>query len=222
MPGNKKPNRKKGKGKSSKVSEIIKRIKTEKYRDLKQFKDDMAYLEKLDKDTWLARFQLNSMITLITFDEVREGFLRSLAALNRWPETTDAYDFNVVTSSLMLGVLIFHIAKVAETEILQELQHAAFICVVSCRLRNKGETVPAANIQVVREGLTLAQNLMEAAYDDDRQAFISALYENTPEYLERHPEVTERHMRMALGKNYERVVQWDKEDALISEFQKNK
>ena len=213
MPGNKRPNRKKGKGKSSKVSGIIGRLKSKKYRYLKQFKDDMAYLEKLDKDTWLARFQLNSMITLTTFDEVREGFLRSLAALNRWPDTRDAYDFNVVTSSITLGVLIFHIAKVAETEILQELQHAAFMSVVCARIRNRDETIPPANIQVVREGLTLSQKLMEAAYDDDRQAFISALYENTPEYLERHPEAIERHMRMALGKNYERVIQWDREDA---------
>lgn len=222
MPGNKKPNRKKGRGKSSHVRDIIRRMATKKYRDAKEFRRDVEYLQKLDRDTFLSRFQLNSMIALTDWDNVQMGFLRSLSALNRWPTTTDAEDFNVVTSSLMLGVLIFHIAKVAEAEILQELQHAAFMCVVCCRLRNKDETVPEANIQVVREGLTLAQNLMEAAYNEDRQAFIEALKENDVEYLAAHPEAVERHMEMALGRNYERVVQWDKEDALISEFQKDK
>lgn len=219
MPGNKRPSRKKGKGKSSKVRAIIQRIKAENYKSLEQFKGDLNYLKKLDNGTYLARFQMNSMIALTTFDEVRKGFLRSLSALNRWPTTTEAYDFNVVTSSLMLGVLIFHMAKVAETEILQELQHAAFMCVVCARIRNNDEVIPEANIKVVREGLALAQDLMEAAYNEDRQAFISALKENTVEYLEAHPEAVDAHMRMALGKNYERVQEWEKENATIWELQ---
>lgn len=219
MPGNKKPSRKKSKGKASKISAIIHRMATKKYRDAEQFKRDIEYLQKNDSATFLARFQLISMIALTDWDNVQMGFLKSLSALDRWPTTTDSEDFGVVSSSLMLGVLIFHIAKVAEVEILQELQHAAFMCVICCRLRNKGETVPEANIQVVREGLTLAQNLMEAAYRDDRQAFISALKENDTEYLKAHPEATERHMRMALGNNYDRVVQWDKEDAIVWELQ---
>lgn len=69
--------------------------------------------------------------------------------------------------------------------------------------------IPAANLQVVREGLALAQNLMEAAYNEDREAFISALKENTVEYIQAHPEVVDIHMKMALGRNYERVMQCD-------------
>lgn len=221
MPGNKRPSRKKGKGKSSKVRAIIQRMKTENYKSLEQFNSDIEYLKKLENDTYLARFKMNSMIALTTFDEVRESFLRSLSALNRWPTSTDSYDFYIVTSSLMLGVLIFHMAKVAETEILQELQHAAFMCVVCARIRNNGEVIPAANLQVVREGLTLAQNLMEAAYNEDREAFISALKENTVEYIQAHPEVVDIHMKMALGKNYERVQEWEKESATVWELKKN-
>lgn len=222
MAGNKKPNRKKSKGKSSHVREIIRRMATKKYRDVEQFRRDVEYLQKLDRDTFLSRFQLNSMIALTDWDNVQKGFLCSLSALNRWQTTKDAEDFNVVTSSLMLGMLIFHIAKVAEQEILQELQHAAFMCVVCCRLRNREETIPDANIGIVRNGLTLAQNLMEAAYNEDRQAFIEALKQNDVEYLAAHPEAVDLHMKMALGRNYERVMQWDQEDALIWELQKVK
>ena len=84
-----------------------------------------------------------------------------------------------------------------------------------------GEVIPAANLQVVREGLSLAQNLMEAAYNEDREAFISALKENTVEYIQSHPEVVDIHMKMALGKNYERVQEWEKESATVWELKKN-
>lgn len=212
MPVSKKPRKK---GKRSRVFDIVRRFKKNNYESVEQFRRDRKYLQELERDTIVARDQLDWMIALTDFENVRTSFLRSLTALNRWNTTEDADDFNLVTSSLMLGILIWHKAKIAEEEVLRDMQHAAFMCVVCARLRSKNHEIPAANIESVRYGLTVAQLVMEAAYNEDRQSFIDALKENAPEFLRKHPELVDVHYRMALGRNYDTVQEWDRKDPLL-------
>lgn len=212
MPTSKKPRKK---GKRSRVFDIVRRFKKNNYESVEQFRRDRKYLQELERDTIVARDQLDWMIALTDFENVRKGFLRSLSALDRWSITEDADDFNVVTSSLMLGILIWHKAKIAEVDVLRDMQHAAFMCVVCARLRSKGHEIPAANIESVRDGLTVAQLVMEAAYKEDRQSFINALKENAPEFLRKHPELVDVHYKMALGRNYDTVQEWDRKDPLL-------
>lgn len=212
MPTSKKPRKK---GKRSRVFDIVRRFKKNNYESVEQFRRDRKYLQELERDTIVARDQLDWMIALTDFENVRKGFLRSLSALDRWSITEDADDFNVVTSSLMLGILIWHKARIAEVDVLRDMQHAAFMCVVCARLRSKGHEIPAANIESVRDGLTVAQLVMEAAYKEDRQSFIDALKENAPEFLRKHPELVDVHYRMALGRNYDTVQEWDRKDPLL-------
>ena len=212
MPVSKKPRKK---GKRSRVFDIVRRFKKNNYESVEQFRRDRKYLQELERDTIVARDQLDWMIALTDFENVRTSFLRSLTALNRWSTTDDADDFNLVTSSLMLGILIWHKAKIAEEEVLLDMQHAAFMCVVCARLRSKNHEISAANIESVRYGLTVAQLVMEAAYNEDRQSFIDALKENAPEFLRKHPELVDVHYRMALGRNYDTVQEWDRKDPLL-------
>lgn len=212
MPTSKKPRKK---GKRSRVFDIVRRFKKNNYESVEQFRRDRKYLQELERDTIVARDQLDWMIALTDFENVRKGFLRSLSALDRWSITEDADDFNVVTSSLMLGILIWHKARIAEVDVLRDMQHAAFMCVVCARLRSKSYEIPAANIESVRYGLTVAQLVMEAAYKEDRQSFIDALKENAPEFLRKHPELVDVHYKMALGRNYDTVQEWDRKDPLL-------
>ena len=212
MPTSKKPRKK---GKRSRVFDIVRRFKKNNYESVEQFRRDRKYLQELERDTIVARDQLDWMIALTDFENVRKGFLRSLSALDRWSITEDADDFNLVTSSLMLGILIWHKARIAEVDVLRDMQHAAFMCVVCARLRSKDHEIPAANIESVRDGLTVAQLVMEAAYKEDRQSFIDALKENAPEFLRKHPELVDVHYKMALGRNYDTVQEWDRKDPLL-------
>lgn len=212
MPISKKPRKK---GKRSRVFDIVRRFKKNNYESVEQFRRDRKYLQELERDTIVARDQLDWMIALTDFENVRKGFLRSLSALDRWSITEDVDDFNLVTSSLMLGILIWHKAGIAEVDVLRDMQHAAFMCVVCARLRSKGHEIPAANIESVRHGLTVAQLVMEAAYKEDRQSFIDALKENAPEFLRKHPELVDVHYKMALGRNYDTVQEWDRKDPLL-------
>lgn len=150
-----------------------------------------------------------------------EAFTLSFFALERWPTTTDYSDFNQISSTLMLGALCHKCLGVAEQDLLEDIQHAAFMTVVCARLRNHGQTIPAANLEPVKHGLIVAQELMEYAYEHERQALINVLKHNTHETLAETPGLREAHERFILGKHYEQVRQWEiEDDAFLGELQK--
>ena len=210
MPVSKKPRKK---GKRGAIIAASRRFAHNKFSSVEQANRDYRLLKNDAQRCAMANEPLKWMIALTEFDNVQTGFLRSLAALDRWPTSTDPDDFNMVISSLMIGILIFRNAKIAEMDVLRDMQSAAFMCVQSVRLRNYGKQIPEANVDAVRNGLVVAQSVMEVAYEEDRQAFINALVENSREYIAQHPGLAEEHYQMALGPNYERVCDWEREDA---------
>lgn len=218
MPVSKKPRKK---GKRGAIIAASRRFARNKLSSVEQANRDYRLLKKDAQRCAMANEPLKWMIALTEFDNVQKGFLRSLAALDRWPTSTDPDDFNMVISSLMIGILIFRNAKIAERDVLRDMQSAAFMCVQSVRLRNYGKQIPDANVDAVRNGLVVAQSVMEVAYEEDRQAFIDALVENSKEYIAEHPGIADEHYRLALGSNYQRVCEWEKEDAFRLKGEKN-
>lgn len=91
---------------------------------------------------------------------------------------------------------------------MDDIQHAAFMTVVCARLRNHGKEILPANLEPVKHGLIVAQELMEYAYEHERQALINVLKHNTHETLAE----TLGLERVILGKHYEQVRQWEIED----------
>nr|DAP38509.1 MAG TPA: hypothetical protein [Caudoviricetes sp.] len=218
MPVSKKPRKK---GKRGAIIAASRRFARNKFSSVEQANRDYRLLKKDAQRCAMANEPLKWMIALTEFDNVQKGFLRSLAALDRWPTSTDPDDFNMVISSLMIGILIFRNAKIAERDVLRDMQSAAFMCVQSVRLRNYGKQIPDANVDAVRNGLVVAQSVMGVAYEEDRQAFIDALVENSKEYIAEHPGIADEHYRLALGSNYQRVCEWEKEDAFRLKGEKN-
>ena len=161
---------------------------------------------------WLLGFQEK--------DSLLEAFTLSFYALERWPTTNDYADFNQISSSLMLGALCHKCLGVAEQDLLEDIQYAAFMTVVCARLRNHGQTIPAANLEPVKHGLIVAQELMEYSYEHERQALINVLKHNTHGNIRETPGLLEAHERFILGKHYEQVRQWELEDdAFLGELQ---
>lgn len=88
------------------------------------------------------------------------------------------------------------------------------------RLRGHGKEIPPANLEPVKHGLIVAQQLMEYAYEHERQALINVLKHNTHENIAENPGLREAHDRFILGKHYEQVRQWELEDdAFLGELQ---
>lgn len=150
-----------------------------------------------------------------------EAFTLSFFALERWPTTNDYADFNQISSTLMLGALCHKCLGVQEQDLMDDIQHAAFMTVFCARLRNHGKEIPPANLEPVKHGLIVAQELMEYAYEHERQALINVLKHNTHGNIRETPGLLEAHERFILGKHYEQVRQWELEDnAFLGELQK--
>ena len=73
----------------------------------------------------------------------------------------------------------------------------------------------------MKHGLIVAQELMEYAYEHDRQSLINVLKHNTHGNIRETPGLLEAHERFILGKHYEQVRQWEiEDDAFLGELQK--
>lgn len=110
---------------------------------------------------------------------------------------------------------------VAEQDLLEDIQHAAFMTVVCARLRNHGKEIPPANLEPVKHGLIVAQELMEYAYEHERQALINVLKHNTHETLDETPGLREAHERFILGRHCETVRGWELEDDSLEKAMKS-
>ena len=217
MPKSQKPRKK---GQRAKDLAMRKKFVQGKFKDADDARRTIKSLEtqrtrqrrRCEQLGWLLGFQEK--------DSLLEAFTLSFYALERWPTTNDYADFNQISSSLMLGALCHKALGVQEQDLMDDIQHAAFMTVTCARLRNHGKEIPPANLEPVKHGLIVAQQLMEYAYEHERQALINVLKHNTHENIAENPGLREAHERFILGRHYEQVRQWELEDnAFLGELQ---
>lgn len=206
MPVSKKPRKK---GNRYHVRSALTRLKEGKFKSKEEMQKLMKVLHDDDVRLRNGVDNLEWMLSLQDKDALFAPFVRAFLAIDRWPETGDFDDFNVVTSSLMLGALCHRALGVQETEMLTEIQDATFRCVTCVRLRQKQSPIPKENLSLVKEGLTTAQRLIEFANDNNRNTLIHVLKQNTLRFLDDHPEEVEKHERLVLGRHYETVRSWE-------------
>lgn len=227
-----KNNRKNGKNRKHAGRNLIvaanKRMKAGKYTSIDAYKRDLEFLQKDAANIRRANSQLAMMLTLIDKEEMIAGFLRAFGSLNSWTQSCgriDRQSFQVVTSSLMLGLMILERLDCIEDaqSYRYELQDACFKCWILYRTALNGHKLSDNDIAFIHDALALAQNLMETAYEVDRQAFTDVLIQNDRDYIDAHPEVIEPRHKLALGRHYETILEWEKKDALkLSELKVSK
>lgn len=217
MPVSKKTRKK---GQRARDLAVRKKFAQGKFKDADDARRTIASLEHQKTRQRRRCEQLGWLLGFQEKDSLLEAFTLSFFALERWPTTNDYADFNQISSTLMLGALCHKCLGVQEQDLMDDIQHAAFMTVVCARLRNHGQTIPAANLEPVKHGLIVAQELMEYAYEHERQALINVLKHNTHGNIRETPGLLEAHERFILGKHYEQVRQWELEDdAFLGELQ---
>lgn len=217
MPVSKKPRKK---GQRARDLAVRKKFVQGKFKDADDARRTIASLEHQKTRQRRRCEQLGWLLGFQEKDSLLEAFTLSFFALERWPTTTDYSDFNQISSTLMLGALCHKCLGVAEQDLLEDIQHAAFMTVVCARLRNHGKEIPPANLEPVKHGLIVAQELMEYAYEHERQALINVLKHNTHETLDETPGLREAHERFILGRHYETVRGWELEDDSLEKAMK--
>ena len=217
MPVSKKPRKK---GQRARDLAVRKKFVKGRFKDVDDARRTIASLEKQRARKSRQCEQLGWFLGFQEKHSLLEAFTLSFFALERWPTTTDYSDFNQISSSLMLGALCHKALGVQEQDLMDDIQHAAFMTVVCARLRNHGQEIPPANLEPVKHGLIVAQELMEYAYEHDRQSLINVLKHNTHGNIRETPGLLEAHERFILGKHYEQVRQWEiEDDAFLGELQ---
>lgn len=209
MPKSKKPRKKGAHGR-----EQIARRKWEagNFKSVEDARSTFRIIDEARRRRRGGRAQIGFMLNLANKERLIEDFTSAFFALERWPTTTSYDDFNRVSSSLMLGLLCHKCLGVEEKSYVKEIQHAAFIAVVCVRLRNRRELIPQANLDIVRHGLVLAQELLEYTYEHHRTELIHVLRHNDKANVYHTAGLTEAHERFILGDRYETVKQWELED----------
>lgn len=220
MPVSKKPRKK---GRRGHEIDARKKLIRGKFKTLDEAKKAIDTVEKARIKRRRQCEQIGWMLTFTSKETLLEAFTISLYAVERWPTTSDFDDFNIVSSSLMLGALCHKAMNIVEQDLLRDIQHAAYMTVVCARLRNHREPIPQANIEPIVNGLLISQKLMEYAYENDRQILIDVLKHNSRQNVEDTPGLLEKHERFILGPHYETVRQWELEDdELLAEIEKSK
>lgn len=148
------------------------------------------------------------MAVLLDHEGLIEGFTRAHNSLNKVRDTKEIFDFNIVCSSLMLGAMVHRRLGVEEQSWLTDIRRAAFGIVMVYRMWGNKQTIPEANLAMIRIGLTAAQDLIEYAFKEDPQALKEVLLKNDPLYTKAHPEENEARERFILGDRYDQVKSW--------------
>ena len=218
MPKSKKPRKK---GTHSREVRARQKWVLGKFKDTEDALRTYRTLERARLSRRKGCAQLNFLYCLSDFGNLLDAFAKAQYALTRWPTTRDYEDFNVVTSSLMLGALCHKRLDIVEQDLLRDIQHSAFMAVTCVRLRNQRKRIPEANIEAVRNGLNIAKQLMEFARDNDRQALIDVLKHNDIDNLAQTRGLQEAHERMILGDHFDTVRRWGLEDDSLEKAMKS-
>lgn len=218
MPKSKKPRKK---GTHSREVRARQKWVLGKFKDTEDALRTYRTLERARLSRRKGCAQLNFLYCLSDFGNLLDAFAKAQYALTRWPTTRDYEDFNVVTSSLMLGALCHKRLDIVEQDLLRDIQHSAFMAVTCVRLRNQRKRIPEANIEAVRNGLNIAQQLMEFARDNDRQALIDVLKHNDIDNLAQTRGLQEARERMILGDHFDTVRRWGLEDDSLEKAMKS-
>ena len=209
MPVSKKPRKK---GTRNREMKACKKICRGTFKSKEDAKKTFEFVEDSHRKMRRKCEQISWMLSFVDKQTLLQAFTHALISLDRWSTTDDYSDFNRVSSSLMLGALLHKSMGVQEQDLLHDIQHAAYMTVLCARLRNHRKEVPPSNLEPVKHGLIISQELMEYAFDNERQALINVLKHNSKDNLRVNQGLEEQHERFILGRHYDTVRAWELED----------
>lgn len=205
MPTSKKPRKKGRHGMINRKLAKAKKMMSLPDEQLESLADD------LEKEAWrrtLARRNYEWMSVMLDHEDLIEGFTRAQHSLDKFRETDEIFDYNIVCSSLMLGAMVHRRLGVEEKTWLEDIRRGAFETVYAYKLRGEHQQIPDGNLRLIGIGLDAAQDLIDYAFTHDPQALKEVLIKNDPLYTRLHPEEFDDRERFIMGDRYELVKSW--------------
>lgn len=151
-------------------------------------------------------------LAFVDDEELGTAFIRAELAVKKLreePENFSVEDFKTIGSSIMLGIKVYrHFSEAGFSiapEILGNLRHGAWILACTGRFFERGESIPAANVDVIHESLDVALALLKDARLLDQEALARILMGN-------FRVIPDNDLRYVLADRYDQVMAWERKE----------
>ncbi|MFR6359765.1 MAG: hypothetical protein ACLUNV_09245 [Sutterella wadsworthensis] len=132
------------KGQRARDLAVRKKFVRGKFKDADDARRTIASLERQKTRQRRRCEQLGWLLGFQEKDSLLEAFTLSFFALERWPTTTDYSTSTRSAARSCSARSVTSALGVAEQDLLEDIQHAAFMTVVCARLRNHGKADSAS------------------------------------------------------------------------------
>lgn len=118
--------------------------------------------------------------------------------------------FNKIITMLVTGKVLAQqlpLTVDCQKQALESIEQAAYMLFTSMRIKTKQQPIPPANVDIVRSGLSTAQELFKYAQDNNGDAFLQAIYAS----MGNENDGVEQHMlrhKYLLGDRWDQIYQW--------------
>lgn len=216
MPATKKK-RKKGGGKFGQLQRAIRAVNRKAFVSPEE--RDRALKVVLDSFTVNKGHHLLTAI-MVDEDAVNEKFIQVMLISYELNETTKFKDFSRLLTFLMIGALLHKRLGIAEKTVLDDLGFSAYMLMTACRLRCKGNPIPDSTLESIRDGLKLAQDIVQIAFQTNRIAYTDMLKSIDMRITEVSDEEQMLREKYLFGRYHKTVMDWEREGAFTSEILK--
>lgn len=174
------------------------------YEDVKA---DARAILKLSDRYERGTENLNYLLLAQDDDALLAGSIRIMYAIERLKTTMDQKDFSLVASQLMLGYMALRSLDIEEeAEAVDAVRTAAYMLVQCRRLRCRGQAIPDANLEPVRDGVEYAQKALKLLQEENPRAYMDNLKRNSPRAAKEDPADEELRSNALLGR-YAKLVE---------------
>ena len=154
--------------------------------------------------------KIRNMMLITDRDQTVRQCIKSMFELNTIKiQDIDSVIFKRIIAFLVIGkVLGNKLLADEDREICnQTIEQSAYMLYTTVRLKSRGAEVPQSNLEVIRDGLSYAQELFLFAQDNDGDAFLNAIYAS----MGNENDGVEQHMlrhKYLLGDRWDQIYQW--------------
>ena len=151
-------------------------------------------------------------LAFVDDEELATAFIRAELAVKKLREDQAHFtveDFKTIGSSIMLGVKVFRRFTEAgysiDPGILGDLRHGAWILACTGQFFERGESIPAANVDVIHESLDVALALLKDARLLDQETLARILMGN-------FRVIPDEDLKYVLAEHYDQVMALERKE----------
>lgn len=132
--------------------------------------------------------------------------------------------FNKIITMLVTGKVLAQqlpLTEDCQKQALEAIEQAAYMLFTSMRIKTKQQPIPPVNVDIIRAGLSTAQDLFKYAQSNNGDAFLQAIYASMGKETDTIEDHLKRHQYL-MGDRWETVLKWVNDGEIVFTWDKEK